>query len=260
MNDCMNSNEQILFEYMKSKLRNGTLNTAVHENEVIRSAFDNGYTRVVEMLLKDGRVNPADMDNYAICMASKNGHTRVVKLLLEDERVDPTARYNFAIREASAKGHAEVVRLLLTKSLTNPADMDNLAIREASAKGHTEVVKLLLNDKQVDPSDLDNYAICTASTNGHTEVVKILFQSSKKVRAFMKTQNPTLFREQMEDINTRISVLAIKILLILNKKQYMVGVLESLHENIIFEHVLHIMTDRTNDGRKFIIQEFKKAV
>ena len=66
------------------------------------------------MLLSDERVDPSADYDYVINCASENGYDRLVTLLIGDMRVDPSSDYTYAIKLASKNGHHKVVQILLS--------------------------------------------------------------------------------------------------------------------------------------------------
>ena len=96
------------------------------------------------------------MDNdYAIKWASENGYFKVVKLLLEDERVYPGVDNNYAIKRAIINGHIEIVKVLLKDNRVSPELNNNQIILTAHKSNQLYVVKELLCHDKV--SHFNNY-------------------------------------------------------------------------------------------------------
>jgi len=76
-------------------------------NEVLLTAFKEGYLRIVELLIKNG-VNVYYLTDWPVCWASEYGEFKLVKLLLEKG----SKVTDDSIRAARYYGHKEVVKLL----------------------------------------------------------------------------------------------------------------------------------------------------
>jgi ankyrin repeat protein len=57
----------------------------------LRRSAENGYHKIIKILLKDPRVDASISDDYALKRACRNGHVEVVRVLLTDKRVNPSA-------------------------------------------------------------------------------------------------------------------------------------------------------------------------
>ena len=149
-----------------------SIDPTIYTNYAIRCAAQNGYVKIVEILLQDPRVEPFTlMSIYVIVKDSQ-----VIELVLQDPRVDPSANYNYAIIHANEN---KVTSLLLQDPRVDPSDINNDAIIFAGTNGHVKVVELLLQDHRVDPSAQYNSAIRYAAQNGHVKVVKLLHQDPR---------------------------------------------------------------------------------
>jgi hypothetical protein len=82
----------------------------------IRHAAENGYYKIIELLLKDGRIDPSDYHNNVIRIASREGHYEIVELLLNDTRVDASDFDNGAFKNALRTYNYKIMKLLLENS------------------------------------------------------------------------------------------------------------------------------------------------
>jgi hypothetical protein len=57
---------------------------------MLKSAIDNNYFEIVDLLLKDGRIDPSANNNYLIKRAINESNNKMVELLLKDNRVNST--------------------------------------------------------------------------------------------------------------------------------------------------------------------------
>ena len=146
-------------------------------NYSLITAVSNGNLEIVKLLLKFG-ANPSYQNNRAIKLASQDGYWRIVEILMRDRRVDPSDNGNIAIALASHNGHLAVIERLLQETRVDPTAFNNYAIKYASMYGHLAVVKRLLEDERVQQSvnfvDDISEAIENASINGHLAIVKLL--------------------------------------------------------------------------------------
>ncbi len=102
--------------------------------QVLNFASENGYTKIVKLLLKANK----PCSETALNSASQNGHIEIVKLLLAagSPYSDCTTR---ALNRASLRDHIEIVKLLLAAD----KPYTETGFYWTSVKGYTEIVKLL---------------------------------------------------------------------------------------------------------------------
>lgn len=108
------------FSYTKMLLSLKKWDISMFNNMGIRLASENGYDKIVELLLEYDEVDPSVDKNYVIRWASYYGYYKTVKLLLEDKRVDPSVECNCAILNANTKKHENIVDLLINDKRVNP--------------------------------------------------------------------------------------------------------------------------------------------
>ena len=159
-------------------------------------ASENGYTKVVRLLLEAGAsVEAADREGRTpLFKASQNGHAEVVELLLigkADVHATRTRDGATPILQASWKGHIEVVKLLLaSKADVHSADKDNATpLYMAAQGGYTELAELLLAhgaDVNAKLSSSGFTPLLAASQAGHAPLVKLLLDHGADVNAERK--------------------------------------------------------------------------
>ncbi len=159
---------------IKVLMLNPEIDLTGDENELFRTAAEEGQTELVKRLLANPDVNPAAEKNEAIIEAAKNGHVEVVKLLLADKRVKPAAQNNSAIVWAAVMGHLDVMEILLANKKVNPGAHGNDAIIYAAENGKIEAVRRLLQDPRVNPAAQNNMAVRVAKLKRNTDIMNLL--------------------------------------------------------------------------------------
>jgi hypothetical protein len=115
-------------------------------------AADNGYYRLVNLLLAKTEMDPDVSDNYGrtpLWWAAEGGHEAVVKLLLDTGKVDVNVKDYLGwtpLSRAGERGHEAVVKLLLETSKVDVDVKDSWGrtpLSWAAERGHEAVVKLI---------------------------------------------------------------------------------------------------------------------
>ncbi|KAJ3329250.1 hypothetical protein HDU76_008303 [Blyttiomyces sp. JEL0837] len=172
----LNRDQNGFIKMVRMMIRLELVDPASFENEAIISAATYGRLDIVELLLGLRGVDATADDNKALRGAATDGHLHVIKRLLQVEGVRADACDNEAVRLATCYGQLDVLKFLLTLEGVDVTAMENEAFGYAAQNGHLEVVQLLLDIRGVDPTAYDNMAIISAAGNGYTEVVKLLLQ------------------------------------------------------------------------------------
>ncbi|KAK5805953.1 hypothetical protein VI817_000211 [Penicillium citrinum] len=152
----------------------------------------NGHEREVAFLLSLSRkdINSTDSTGtYPIISASQNGYEKVVQLLLE-EGAEVNAQggdYGNALQAACLEGREKIVQVLLEKGANVNAQggLHGNALQAASLGGHDKIVQVLL-EKGAEINAQGGYygtALQAASERGHDKIVQVLLEKGANVNA-----------------------------------------------------------------------------
>lgn len=78
-------------------------------------AVTNNYPSLLEILIKKYNVDPAYSDCYFLRCGVENGFSKIVEILLSDPRVEQDRWYNYNVKIAAKYRFTEILKLLLAK-------------------------------------------------------------------------------------------------------------------------------------------------
>jgi len=149
--------EELELQRLKS-LRESSPDLVNHE--VLESAVDNGYLRIVEWLMKDVRVQ--DIKKRVLTTAADNGYAKMTTLLIELVGEAGKEQFPAALSVACTKGYQQVTRNLLTAG-ANPNEAYMVAGVNTVYAGQVRLC--------------NGCPLVMAISNGHYEVADLLLDS-----------------------------------------------------------------------------------
>jgi hypothetical protein len=205
--------KKLLNEYRKNHSWSASLpphasiSPAQNYNSPIFCACGAGNEDIVELLLADHEVNPSAGDNRALKAACQNGYTKIVKMLLEYKDPFPEGQrviiqqpdlipvshamhpqsygYGFPPHKLSPGERVLIGRIVyifmgyemiesrIFKAI-NVNSENNAPLRLAMESGHVEIVELLLNDSRTEYAELVDHLLKFAELNNNATIPNII--------------------------------------------------------------------------------------
>jgi ankyrin repeat protein len=149
-----------------------------NDNLACQLACENGYFKVVELLLQDDRVLARGLQFTSLYTATFQGNLPMMKLLIEKASLDPNSQDNICMITSCQRNFVEIVHYLISRGV-DPRCKGNTPIRICCAYGSIQVFDLLIDQVKPDIQEL----LCIATQNGQLEILKkLVFEHDASIK------------------------------------------------------------------------------